>query len=272
MVGHFPMKILIREPLFQFLALALVLVGSQRIYRHYARPVVAVTPEWLETLARDYEMRTGRKPDAAQRTLLAHGFIEEEILYREALRGGKMADPRVRQALVGTLRETLEPVVADPPDAELEKLRQRTPEVYRFPARVSFQHASFPAAEAAPEGLLERLRGGESPPSAAAAMHLPNPLPPTWLPQLERMLGADFARALAGVKPGEWTGPLASSRGVHWVKVLEFTPAREMPLAEIRPALVNQWITEHQRAVVSAKVAEMRRGYRVVLPADIPAP
>jgi hypothetical protein len=265
------MKPLLREPLLHFVVIASVLVGAQRLYQKHSRPVVAVTPEWLETLARDHELRSGRKPDAAQRVKLAHGFLEDEILYREALKLGNVADPRVRQALITTLREALEPVVADPPDSELEKLRQESPERYSFPAQVSFEHASFATAADLPAGLLESLRGGASPPPAPA-MRLPNPLPMTWLPQLERMFGAEFARAVVAAKPGEWTGPLTSSRGVHLVKVLQLSPARAMPLAEVRPALVTQWIAARQQAVVAEKVAALRRGYRVVLPPEIPPP
>lgn len=268
----YTMKTLFREPLLQFLVLALVLVGAQRVYQSRSRPVLQVTPEWLEALARDYEGKTGRQPDAAQRVKLAHDFIEEEVLFREAVKMGNVEDPRVRRILVATLREAIEPVVADPPDAELENLRQQSPETYRFPAQVSFQHASFPTAAEIPAGLLDDLRGGGTPPPPAPSMHLPNPLPTTWLPQIERMFGPEFARAVAAAKPGEWHGPLTSLRGVHFVKVLEFTPPRDMPLAEIRSALTAQWIKARQQAVVSEKVAELRRGYRLVLPPDIPAP
>lgn len=265
------MKSLLREPLLHFVLVAALLVGAHRIYLANSRPVVKITPEWLDTLARDFELKAGRAPDSAERVMLAHAYLEEEILFREALKAGHTDDPRVRGTLASSLREVLEPVIADPSDAELEEFRQRHPESFRYPAGVSFEHASFPKQEEIPPGLLEKLRTGNPPPSSAA-MRLPNPMPMTWLPQIERMFGSDFAAALIAAKPDEWTGPLASSRGVHFVRVIRRDEAREMAMDEVRPALVAKWLEERRNAAVSEKVAGMRAAYRIELPPGIPAP
>ncbi len=256
---------LVREPLLHF-ALAAVLIGG--LHRWHARnslPEIRVTREQADALARDLELQTGRKPDKEERAALISQHVAEEILFREALKEGREQDPRVRRLLALSLREALEPVIPDPTDAQLEELRAQDPAAFRFPAGASFSHVSFPSADEVPAGLLEKLRAGEKP-ASAPGMHLPDPLPQTWMPQIERMFGSGFAEALAACKPGEWTGPLASARGVHFVKILNYAPPRDMPLEAVRPALATKWITERQKAAVSAKVEEMKKGYRIRLP------
>ncbi len=260
---------LLREPLLHFILAGALLAGLQRWHARTARPEIRVSPEWRETLARDFELKTGRPPDREQREKLLADYLEEEILFREALKDGREQDPRVRHLLALAMREALEPVVPDPGDADLEELRAKDPEAFRFPAGVSFSHVSFPSADQVPAGLAERLRGGEKV-ASAPGMHLPDPLPQTWMPQIERMFGRDFAAALAASKPGEWTGPLSSERGVHFVKVLNYTPPRDMPLQEVRPALATKWITDRKKAAVSSKVEELKKNYRITLPEETP--
>jgi hypothetical protein len=262
---------LLREPLLHFTLVAALLVAGHRLYSAYSRPEVKVTPEWVDSLARDFELKAGRAPDATDRATLTHGWLENEILYREALKTGHTNDPRVRSLLAAIYREELEPVVADPSDADLEAFRKEHPEPFHYPAQVSFEQATFATAPEVPADMLEKLRAG-TPPPQAPAQRLPNPLPLTWLPQLEKTFGTEFSSAVIAAKPGEWSGPLTSSRGVHFIKVIRYDAPREMPIEDVRPALAAKWLEAQRNAAVSAKVAEMRANYRIELPPGIPAP
>ncbi|HEY1121262.1 MAG TPA: peptidyl-prolyl cis-trans isomerase [Haloferula sp.] len=262
---------LLREPLLHFTLAAALLVGAHRLYSAHARPEVKVSPEWVDSLVRDFEMKVGRTPDEKERTSLVHGWLENEILYREALKTGHANDPRVRSLLAAVYREELEPVIADPSDAELEAFRQQHPQPFRYPAQVSFEQATFSTPAEVPADMLEKLRAG-APPPQAPALRLPNPMPLTWLPQLEKTFGVEFSNAAVAAKQGEWTGPLTSARGVHFIKVVRYEAEREMPIVDVRPALVAKWQEAQRNAAVSAKVAGMRSNYRIELPPGIPAP
>ena len=262
---------LFREPLLHFTVVAALLVAGHRLYSAHAKPEVKVSTEWVDSLARDFELKAGRAPDTAERTGLVHGWLENEILAREALKEGRADDPRVRSLLAAVYREELEPVIADPSDADLEAFRKQHPEPFHYPAQVSFEQATFATAAEIPADRLEKLRAG-TPSPQSPELRLPNPMPLTWLPQLEKTFGAEFAAAVVAAKPGEWTGPLTSSRGVHFIKVIRYEAPREMPIEDVRPALVAKWLEAQRNAAVSAKVAEMRANYRIELPPGIPAP
>ena len=79
---------LLREPLLHFTMVAALLVAGHRIYSTHARPEVKVSPEWVDSLARDFKLKAGRAPNDTERANLAHGWLENEILAREALKEG----------------------------------------------------------------------------------------------------------------------------------------------------------------------------------------
>jgi hypothetical protein len=261
---------LLHEPLLHFLIAAALLLLA---FHFFARPELKVSAPMLNGLRKDYEARMGRPATELEIAKIANDYVEDEILYREALRNGLTQDNRVRGMLIQTMRTTLRPILSEPSDTELENLRKETPDVYRFPARVGFEHVSFADAKTIPDGLLEKLRSGEKPSSFGETVQLANPLPPTYRPQLERIFGPAFTIALTKCKEGEWVGPLTSARGVHFVRVQKQEPEREMPLEEIRSTLISKWMSRNEAAAISNKVIELRRSYNVVMPANLsPAP
>jgi hypothetical protein len=262
-------RFLLTEPLVHFVICAAILFF---VSRHFGKPEIVVSPEVRNGLRQDFVSRAGRPPTSAELDKLVNEYIDDEVLYREALRQGLERDSRVRTLLVQTMRTTLRPVLPDPTDADLEALRRENPEAFRLPTRLSFEHVSFVEEKDIPLDLPDRLRAGGSAPGGGTLTKLPNPFPLSEPSRVEAMLGADFTGALWTCQGSEWTGPLRSRRGVHFVRIVARDKPRDVPLAEIRPKLVALWIARREGAEVSAKAAELRQGYRVVLPpADSPA-
>lgn len=260
-------KAILREPLVHFLIAGGLLVAAQRLYAHFSKPVIEVTSGWADTLARDYEVQTGHLPDPIERKEMIRMYVENEIIFREAKKQGLIDDPRVRNLMTLIQRESMEPVVADPTDAELEKMRQAEPEAFHFPAEISFEHESFPSEMDIPVGALERLQAGGMP-MTSAAIRLPNPMPKTWMPQIEKMFGKDFSHAISEVKRGLWMGPIKSSMGMHFVKVLEYKPSCEMPMNQVRSALVSRWVADRKKAAVTDQAIELSKEYKIILPTE----
>lgn len=261
----------LREPMLWFLLSGAVLYGFFTTMQRVRKPKAEVTAEWLQALTNDFERRGGKPMDSQERIELAHRELEEEILFREALKEGRIEDNRVRALLAALKREELEPVLADPTDAELAEYREQHPAAYQFPEQMSFQHLSFVSSNDVPAGALERLRAGDNL-LGDARVQLANPQPLTWMPQIKMMFGDDFSSAIEQYKINEWNGPVVSQRGVHFIKVLERKAAREMSFSEVKPALTSQWLKAKQQQAVSAKVKELSHEYRIVLPEGIPQP
>jgi parvulin-like peptidyl-prolyl isomerase len=53
--------------------------------------------------------------------------------------------------------------------------------------------------------------------------------------------GEDFAASLAGIKPGQWAGPVPSGFGLHLVRMRAVEASARPKLAEVRQKLENDW-------------------------------
>ena len=259
---------LTRAPLLPILIAAVLL--SLAFHLH-GPPEIRVTPQQLNAMRKEYESSLGRRATQLEVRRLAEEYLDNEILYREALRRGLAQDTRVREVLIQTMRTSLRPVVPEPSDAELVALREQNPAIYRYPAMLSFEHVSFTDAREIPQGLLERLRAGAPPDDFGdPQMQLAIPLLPARRSQIEYDFGAEFTAALTRCPQGEWTGPLASIRGVHFVRLLKYEPERDMPMSELRPTLIANWTGRRQAQAVSERLAAINHSYRVTMPPILP--
>jgi peptidyl-prolyl cis-trans isomerase C len=140
---------------------------------------------------------------------------------------------------------------------------------------VSFRHVYFspdrrgPSTRADAERALSRLAGVpiDSPDIAAGDPFMfqqfygDRPFD-----EIARQFGPRFARALVGLVPGSWAGPIESGYGWHVVFVESLTPQRVPEFDQIEAEVKTAWI-EDRRIEVRARMYEaMRAQYEIVLP------
>lgn len=256
-----------QSPLLGFTVVGLVLAVVHWQWQERRKPEIELTAEAVTALELHYQRLSGVLPDEEARALLLNQEVEEEVLYRESVRAGNVEDPRVKALLASILRESLEPVLADPSEEELRAFREEDPSAYQFPAEAAFEHVSFRAPAEVPERALARLRAGEVV-AGDAALKLANPLPRTFAPQLEKMFGPEFFADIERCEVGSWEGPFDSVLGVHFVRVTDYREAREMDFERVKSALTSQWRKKTRAEAVSARVEEMKGSYRIILPEE----
>jgi parvulin-like peptidyl-prolyl isomerase len=80
------------------------------------------------------------------------------------------------------------------------------------------------------------------------------------------LLGNDFTEKIFVQPPNEWQGPLTSSTGVHFVRVISRQAEQPLALEAIRPMLESHWVNEQQGDAVAREVDKLKADYRIVLP------
>ncbi len=156
--------------------------------------------------------------------------IEDEILYREALRlGFDRSDNVVRQRLIQKvlfLAEDLAGVSRPPSDDELRGFFAANQGQWTRPAEARFVHVyAGPDRRDWLARLREQAAAAEAqapgePPALGDAFPLPRAVHAT-RSELERDYGAPFAAAVLGMAAGRWSEPVESKFGWHLVKVVE---------------------------------------------------
>ncbi|MEY4354538.1 MAG: hypothetical protein RLZZ609_2779 [Cyanobacteriota bacterium] len=263
------MRWLREEPLAQFLLIGAGLFALHgAVASRQSEGVIRVSREQVATLSALHGRTWQRPPTRKELDALVDDWIREEVAVRQARSQGlDQDDPIIRRRL----RQKVDFLVEEradqrqPTDAQLQVWLQAHPERYSRGAATTFQQIALDPAspKGSPElrspALLTALNG-PTPPADPAALGDPllllegrfEALPAQ---EVRRLFGADFAAALAKVKPGAWVGPIPSGYGAHLVRVEAVAPGAVLPLAEVRQAVERDWRVEERRK-------ERERAYR----------
>jgi peptidyl-prolyl cis-trans isomerase C len=256
------MKKLLKEPLLHFLLLGAVLFALNT-WRESRPPVtnagarIEVTAAVIERLRAAYERQFGQPPGAGEMREQVTAHIREEVLFREAVALGLDRDDTiVRRRLAQKMEFLANDIVsgAGPKEAELREFFAKNSSRYARSGRVTFRHVYFstekrgPKAESAAREGLAALKKGES----DAAMGDP------FLHGFEFVerepddviaaFGSDFAKQLETQATGEWSGPVASSYGIHLVRVVARTQPSALTFDAVRDTVVRDFNEERRLA------------------------
>ena len=241
-----------------------------------ARPVIEITSDEVERLRVRWIAQWGREPTGGELQTLIDQAVDEEILYREAQRLGLDRDDAiVRRRLAQKLTFILEDAGATgpPSETEVEEYYARHADRYRRPGRTTFDHVFLsgdgrtdPGGDAA--ALLPELRVDDD---GWQRLGDPFMLARTYADRSDQeiagLFGKAFADAVAELSAGDWSGPVASTYGMHLVRVNGRTPSRAPALAEVRDRVTADRHEDRRRERSLAAYRELRDAYEVRLPA-----
>jgi len=270
----------IKEPLVHFLVLGTLLFGVYAWLHHGesgswdngAGPV-RVTAKEIAFLTETWERLQQREPTREELHALVAGYLKEELLGREARAMGlDQNDLIIRRRLA----QKVEFLVNDTsrltaPTDDLRRLYEANVESFRTRARVSFTQVFFDPetrrdAAADAKAALAALSG-----DAATTNPIGDPfaLDPEVrdddMRTVAGLFGDQFANAVFALKPSAWHGPIASSFGLHLVRVTAAKPGRQLEFSEVEPQVRERWRDEHQREANEQYYAGLLKKYDVVV-------
>jgi parvulin-like peptidyl-prolyl isomerase len=83
--------------------------------------------------------------------------------------------------------------------------------------------------------------------------------------EIAKLFGAEFAREVASLEPGQWHGPVLSGYGVHFVYVNERSEVVPAEFAAVRERIQQDWEDERRRDFNQEFYARLRARYEVVV-------
>lgn len=278
-----------REPLLHFLILGLAIYG---VYFAAAPGVdeepdnrITVTAGEIDWLTASWQKRWNRPPTPEERAGLIDEYVRETIFYREALAMGLDRDDTIiRRRLAQKLEFLSEDLIATVPPTE-EELRAwfaEHGERYQLPALTTFTQV-FVDPDKRGERTLDdagaigaELRALDPPTEGAAGLGDPFMLqgyyPERSELEIAKLFGAEFAREVSSLEPGQWHGPVLSGYGVHFVYVDERSEVVPAEFAAVRERVQQDWEDERRRAFNEEFYARLRARYEVVVEDAAPDP
>lgn len=275
------LKRILREPLFHFLVLALVIFAAHSLLPGGvdAPEKIVVSASKIEQMATVFARTWQRPPTTAELKGMIDDYVKEEILVRQALELGLDRDDtvvrrRLRQKMEFLNAAEAAPVTATDPELEAYLAAHRA--VFATDAKLAFEqvflnparHGDTIAKDAA--ALLAELRGNDmaDPALLGDASLLPATVQLTSKAAIDEMFGGAIADGLEKAQLGHWTGPIASSFGLHLVRVTERTPGQVPQLADIRDEVVREWENAKRTELEQQRFGALLARYEVSVEAS----
>ena len=274
-----PLKIrtLWREPLLHF-----VLIGAA-LFLYYdfvgrgdseapAAKRIIVSSGQVEQLVANFERTWSRPPTPQELDAIVESHVREEVFYREALAMGlDQNDPMVRRRMRMKLEFMLEDLSGqDASDEVLSDFLKRNTDSFRDEVQLTLRQVYLnpdqrPNLENDAGQLLSRLSDGSAPEALGDHTLAPRTYELARQSEIARDFGDEFARQVAALPVGAWSGPVYSPFGAHLVKVEARIDARLPELAEIRDEVLREYLAEKSDQQKNLAYEKLRQDYEITV-------
>jgi peptidyl-prolyl cis-trans isomerase C len=270
-----------REPLVRFMALgALIFLAAHVMEREHesaARRIV-VDAQLDRRIIEINEAQNGVTPTPAQLRLLVQSYVNDEMLYREALRMGLDRDDEIiRRRLIQKMQflERDLAAVSAPAERELHIYYDSHPALFLAPAAVSFEQLFFNADRDGSAGAQVRAQHARAaidskgivPTPGGSSDEFPISIPTQEITRSEAsgIFGATaILDTLFATPEGQWSAPVRSEYGWHLVKVIHHSPPVRPPFEAVHDRLREEYLNDQSRAAEQRALATLRAHFEVV--------
>lgn len=285
------LRAIAREPLAQFALVALAIFGVAQIRARAgaarradtARAEVrasgpegaierhlVVEPETIARLVTAFEQREGRAPSEAERREAVARWVDQELLFREAVaRKLDRGDERVRQLLADKMRALLEREALGAPPTEAEVRAAFDADPARWAKEEAFDfihvfvHGDGPDSEARATSLRRELEGGADPARLGDLFQGGRRYRRRSLSELSATFGPEFTRGLASQPVGSWASR-RSRFGFHVVRVEGHSRAEAPSFEEVRETIAAELGAARREADFDERLKELRARWTVI--------
>ena len=270
----------LKEPLFHFLVVGaglFLLYGVTANKPENEETRIEVNTVRADRMVTLWEKRWNRPPTQEEFNGLTEQYINEEVLYREALAMGLDSDdPVVRRRMAQKVKFISNDIItiATPSDAVLQSYLDVHASKYQLAGTVTFQHIYFnpakhdAAMEEEAKALLAKLSQdnnsidmqsvGDGFLHGAAFTNLK-------AFEVNRLLGKKFAKKLFEQPVGKWLGPLVSGYGLHLVYIDAKTVSKTATLEVAKQSVIEDWMSDERKKANDTFVLNLRKQYDVLI-------
>ncbi|UJR78557.1 peptidyl-prolyl cis-trans isomerase [Sandaracinus amylolyticus] len=257
----------VREPVVHFVVLGALLLALDRALAggdadETLERSIVVDDAVRAELADGWQHAHGAPPSQAELDALVARWIDDEILYREALeRGLERDDPQVRARLASNMGYVLDAqaLAIEPSEDELRAHFDAHRDAWAQEALIDFTHVfvsnEHEDARARAEALLAQVTAGASPSGLGDTFSGGRRYRRRRIVQLEESFGAEFARGLEPLEQGAWA--LVPSRfGWHVVRVDGRSAASDADFDAVREDVLHDL---REQRTIEARARELSR-------------
>ncbi len=236
-----------------------------QIFNHEDSNSVFISDQKINTLINSWNTQVGRNPSPDELIGLINNTIEEEILYREALKLGlDQDDIIIKRRLVQKIMLIKKSSMPEPSESELINFYNDNLDNYTSADGYSFEHLFFKKGpEAFNQANNAALEGYKS--NAGDPFYAGDQFSNHTLSQVKDIFGNGFASALSSQKEGLWSDPITSAFGIHLVYISSTNPSRLKTFKEAKDLVKQDFIGYRSDQLFQQFIDELRNEYTVAI-------
>ncbi|TLU67120.1 peptidyl-prolyl cis-trans isomerase [Thalassotalea litorea] len=246
---------IIKEPLTHFFLLAALIVLVAKEEPQVGPQHILVSAGRIDQLSNDFARRNERQPTQEELEIAVESFALNQVYLHQARKLGlnindRVIDRRLRQKMEYLLDEMA--ILSTPDEQQLSLFYHQNIERYQTSATISFAqvYISNDRPEAEFTQLLatqqSRIKQGQIP--TGDHILLPENYQDAPLDYIGKEFGLYFSQQLAKLPLEQWHGPITSSYGQHFVRLVQRQPKAPIPLANIKRKVILDW--QYQQAQI----------------------
>lgn len=229
--------------------------------------VVVINDATVAMLQENFAWLEGRQPTEQETQTLISQWIDEEVLFREALaQQMHLSDGKMRAHLVEKVRMLWAGSPEPVDEAELLDFYMANMESYYTEPTLSFSQVYFEQLPVDAGQILTSLQSGET--VEGEAFWLGKKLNSYSESILRSSFGGEFYEELKSAPVGQWIGPVESARGFHFARVSDKAEPELMSYQAVRDRLSQDWADHHRRQNVSARTETVKERFTIVMGAN----
>ncbi|MBM4220136.1 MAG: peptidyl-prolyl cis-trans isomerase [Gammaproteobacteria bacterium] len=254
----------VREPLFHFLAAGAALFAAYALLEARRNEPVRLAAATRAALIADFEAITGGPAGAEDVARLEREFVTDELLYRDALAAElHLSDGAVRRQLIDRMRQRITDGLREPGEEDLVNFYAENLRLYETEPAASFEQVFFAAQPPDPAALAAKLRAGSE--ASGDPARFGAEFPRYGISMLRGLFGPKFVTALWEAPLGEWSGPIRSIQGWHFVLPTERLAPAQLSFQAAHDQVARDYLAARAREAVDRRVAELEGRYEVVI-------
>lgn len=263
-------KSLVKSPVLLFILLGAAVFIVYTKLRPPDRESIRITTQTIDALVQQQESITQNPVTPEARQSIIEGYIEDEVLLREAYkRGFDKNDFRVRKRLLNVMRTSLTEVIPEPSVAQLRAFYEVNKERYLTSPSRSFEQVyfSFTSSKlpADPQAYIEKLEQSKDAAKLGEYSLAGNRYSKASFKSLAATFGKPFAQTVFDMPLGQWQGPIESFRGIHYVRGIEAHDPELPRFEKMESYLRTDYLLNKGRETQTRRIEALMKNYDIVV-------
>lgn len=273
------LKRFVRDPIFHFMVLGILMFGIYNLYNsNAATRTVNIDSATISQMKWRWQKQWGRDPNQSELTGLVNAYVREEILAREAVKLRlDQDDPIIRRRLAQkmefVLSDALTSEAIDP--LELRSFYTANEDLFASTSLFDFSHIYLSTdkhkdAKTLAQSLFDRVQGKDLTTTDVKGFsdyfadgYSLNGKSPS---QVDRVFGDGFSKRISVMPVGQWSGPVRSGLGWHLLYPRAYSEPTVPEFEDVRLMVEQRYLEQKSQELKQREYEKVRMKYTISVP------